>query len=68
MRACVLTVSDGVFHGAREDGSGDLLGYVASRAHHSDVGGMSPGSMPLASEIYQEGFRLPPMKISEAAR
>ncbi len=25
MRACVLTVSDGVFHGAREDGSGDLL-------------------------------------------
>ncbi|MGW8268812.1 MAG: hydantoinase B/oxoprolinase family protein, partial [Longimicrobiales bacterium] len=33
-----------------------LLGYVASRAHHSDVGGMSPGSMPLAREIYQEGL------------
>src|SRR6185295_11175525 len=27
--------------------------YVATRAHHSDVGGMSPGSMPLAREIYQ---------------
>ena len=29
--------------------------YVANRAHHSDVGGMSPGSMPLAREVYQEG-------------
>jgi N-methylhydantoinase B/oxoprolinase/acetone carboxylase alpha subunit len=29
--------------------------YVANRAHHSDVGGMSPGSMPLASEVFQEG-------------
>jgi N-methylhydantoinase B/oxoprolinase/acetone carboxylase alpha subunit len=37
--------------------------YVASRAHHSDVGGMSPGSMPLAREIYQEGLRLPPVKL-----
>jgi N-methylhydantoinase B/oxoprolinase/acetone carboxylase alpha subunit len=34
--------------------------YVASRAHHADVGGMSPGSMPLAREIYQEGLRIPP--------
>ena len=29
--------------------------YVANRAHHSDVGGMSPGSMPLAQEVFQEG-------------
>ncbi|MCH7932699.1 MAG: hydantoinase B/oxoprolinase family protein [Gemmatimonadetes bacterium] len=41
--------------------SGEPLGYVASRAHHSDVGGMSPGSMPLAQEIYQEGLRIPPI-------
>lgn len=34
--------------------------YVAARAHHADVGGMSPGSMPLAREIYQEGLRIPP--------
>jgi N-methylhydantoinase B/oxoprolinase/acetone carboxylase alpha subunit len=34
--------------------------YVANRAHHSDIGGMSPGSMPLAREIYQEGLRIPP--------
>lgn len=37
--------------------------YLATRAHHSDVGGMSPGSMPLASEIYQEGLRIPPVKL-----
>lgn len=37
--------------------------FVAVRAHHSDVGGMSPGSMPLATEIYQEGLRLPPVKL-----
>ncbi|MCG8376653.1 MAG: hydantoinase B/oxoprolinase family protein, partial [Chlorobiales bacterium] len=37
--------------------------YVANRAHHSDVGGMSPGSMPLASEIFQEGLILPPVKL-----
>lgn len=39
------------------------LGYVAARAHHSDVGGMSPGSMPLAREIYQEGLRIPPVLL-----
>ena len=37
--------------------------YLATRAHHSDVGGMSPGSMPLAREIYQEGLRIPPVKL-----
>jgi len=42
---------------------GHLLGFVASRAHHSDVGGMSPGSMPLAREIYQEGLRIPPVLL-----
>jgi N-methylhydantoinase B len=42
---------------------GRLVGYVANRAHHADIGGMSPGSMPLASEIYQEGLRLPPVRL-----
>jgi N-methylhydantoinase B len=41
------------------------FGFVASRAHHSDVGGMSPGSMPLSEEIYQEGIIIPPLKIME---
>ena len=33
---------------------GEIAYFVASRAHHADVGGMSPGSMPLATEIYQD--------------
>ena len=37
--------------------------YVANRAHHADIGGMSPGSMPLATEIFQEGLRLPPVRL-----
>ena len=37
--------------------------YVASRAHHADVGGTYPGSMGLCREIYQEGLRIPPVKI-----
>ena len=37
--------------------------FVASRAHHADVGGTYPGSMGLCREIYQEGFRIPPVKI-----
>jgi N-methylhydantoinase B len=37
--------------------------YVAARAHHADVGGRYPGSMGLCSEIYQEGLRIPPVKI-----
>ncbi len=40
--------------------------YVASRAHHADVGGMSPGSMPLAREIFQEGIRIPPVLLERA--
>jgi N-methylhydantoinase B/oxoprolinase/acetone carboxylase alpha subunit len=42
--------------------------YVASRAHHADVGGMSPGSMPMAREIYQEGLRLPPILLARRGR
>ena len=37
--------------------------FAANRAHHADIGGMSPGSMALSTEIYQEGFRLPPVKM-----
>ncbi len=37
--------------------------YVANRAHHSDVGGMSPGSMPLAREVFQEGLIIPPVAL-----
>jgi N-methylhydantoinase B len=37
--------------------------YVASRAHHADVGGTYAGSMGLCREIYQEGVRIPPVKL-----
>ncbi|MGH2747873.1 MAG: hydantoinase B/oxoprolinase family protein [Actinomycetota bacterium] len=42
----------------------DIVGYAVTRAHHSDVGGMRPGSMPSDStEIYQEGLVLPPVRL-----
>jgi N-methylhydantoinase B len=37
--------------------------YVASRAHHSDIGGAQPASMGLSEEIFQEGLRIPPVAI-----
>jgi N-methylhydantoinase B len=37
--------------------------YVANRAHHADVGGTYPGSMGLCREIFQEGVRIPPLKL-----
>lgn len=37
--------------------------YVANRAHHSDVGGITPGSMPLAREVFQEGLIIPPIRL-----
>ena len=44
-----------------------LLGYVANRAHHADVGGAAPGSMPAsATEIAMEGIRIPPILIADA--
>ncbi|HLM98858.1 MAG TPA: hydantoinase B/oxoprolinase family protein [Bryobacteraceae bacterium] len=53
-----ITAVSGVFLGGRRP---DF--YVANRAHHADVGGMSPGSMPLAREIFQEGIRIPPVLL-----
>lgn len=42
--------------------------FVASRAHHADVGGSAPGSMPLAREVYEEGFRIPPVFLARGGR
>ena len=52
----------------RESGEARPDFFVASRAHHADIGGMSPGSMPLSTEIYQEGVIIPPIKLVEAGR
>ena len=43
-----------------------LIGFVASRAHHADIGGLSPGSMPLSEEIFQEGLIIPPVMLVRA--
>ena len=43
---------------------GDLLGFAACRAHHADVGGKAPGSMPGDSrEVFEEGIIIPPVKL-----
>ena len=43
---------------------GEILGYAVTRAHHSDVGGMRPGSMPSDSrEVFQEGVIIPPVRL-----
>ena len=45
-----------------------LVGFVSNRGHHADVGGMTPGSLPLSTELYQEGLVLPPIKLARAGR
>ena len=49
-------------HGARRDEASALF-YVANRAHHADIGGATPGSMGMATDIYGEGLRIPPVRI-----
>src|SRR3954468_17815442 len=39
------------------------LFFVANRAHHADIGGATPGSMGLATDVYGEGVRIPPIRI-----
>ena len=53
-----LTMVEAIAH------DGDIAGFAAVRAHHADVGGMSPGSMPQgATELVQEGLILPPIRL-----
>jgi N-methylhydantoinase B len=55
-----------VVSGSTLDRAKEILGFTVSRAHHSDVGGMRPGSMPADStEIYQEGIVIPPTLIAQ---
>ena len=45
---------------------GALLGFVANRAHHADIGSETPGSMPLATSLEEEGLIIAPQKIMRA--
>ncbi len=56
-----ITVVSPIF--VEQDSTQTLLGFVANRAHHADIGGMSAGSMPLSQEIFQEGLIIPPVKL-----
>jgi N-methylhydantoinase B len=55
-----VTVVRPMYYGER------LVGYAANKAHHADVGGSVPGSMPVdAAELYAEGLIVPPMRLVE---
>ena len=55
-----LTLVTPVYH------DGELIAFTANRAHHADVGGSHAGSVSADStEIYQEGLRIPPVKLFE---
>jgi N-methylhydantoinase B/oxoprolinase/acetone carboxylase alpha subunit len=48
---------------------GRLVGWAANRAHHADVGGAAPGSIPAdATDIHQEGLRIPPTLLDDGLR
>ncbi len=48
------------------DVGGEVVAYAVTRAHHSDIGGMSPGSMPADSrDLWQEGLIIPPVRLTE---
>ena len=58
-----ITIASPIFY------KGQLVGFAANRAHHSDVGGGTPGSMSsLSTDVFQEGIRIPPVKLSEKGK
>jgi N-methylhydantoinase B len=61
-----LTLVSPVHLGGARGAAPDFI--VASRAHHADVGGAAPGSMPIAREVYEEGLRLPPVFLVRQGR
>ncbi len=59
-----VTLVAPVFAVARSARRSGPIFYVANRAHHADIGGSTPGSMGAATEIYQEGLRIPPVHLA----
>lgn len=57
-----------IFHFPEGDeGHPELFGFVANIAHHADIGGMAPGGIAGGmTEIYQEGLRIPPIRLVNA--
>lgn len=46
----------------------DIIGFVANKAHHVDVGGIIPGSIGSVEDLYSEGLVLPPIKIVDKGK
>jgi len=59
-----VTLVSGVFI----DNEPNAIFYVANRAHHADVGGATPGSMGMATDVYGEGLRIPPVRLVKGGR
>jgi N-methylhydantoinase B len=58
-------------HGSRQSAirhPQSTIFYVANRAHHADIGGATPGSMGLATDVYGEGLRIPPVRLVRGGR
>lgn len=49
-------------------GQATPIAFVATRAHHADIGGMAPGSMPVATELLQEGLVIPQIRLVDAGQ
>src|SRR5512132_1179127 len=54
---------DGTYRQLTTDNEPLTIFYVANRAHHADIGGATPGSMGLATDIYGEGLSIPPVRL-----
>ncbi|HVG30479.1 MAG TPA: hydantoinase B/oxoprolinase family protein, partial [Pyrinomonadaceae bacterium] len=63
-----VTLVAGVFAKPATRNSQSAIFYVANRAHHADIGGGSPGSMGMATDVYGEGLRIPPVKLLKGGR
>ncbi len=61
-----ITMISPIFAGRMDQDDIRPAYFAASRAHHADVGGMTPGSLPLSNEIYQEGIIIPPTRLYRA--
>src|SRR2546426_10286374 len=58
-----ITMISPIFH------KGKRVAFAANRAHHSDIGGGTPGSMSsLSTDVYQEGLRIPPLKLTQRGK
>jgi N-methylhydantoinase B len=64
-----VTLVSGVFLEEKKRGPRQsAIFYVANRAHHADIGGATPGSMGMATDIYGEGLRIPPVRLVRGGR